>query len=305
MSLVKSLSALVPVPITDSMLISSVASEDSSPAWNAATAYAVGDIVHRTQTHRRYKCAIAGTNANNPEDDPDRWQDLAPTNKWACFDRYTTTRTLIPSGTPIVIKPGYFNAIELRGVKNTNGATVVVKDQTGGTVIKSVTDDMEGSEPGDDWEYWYMPFYPKDRLLIQNIEPYSTAEITITLTSASGDVEIGMITVGDLRPLATTLNGAEANFVDYSYIDINQDTGENEIEKGPSARDLNVTGWMERADARTADRAMTELLGVPAVWIASTEEDFEGLTSYGLCEGGMKYPDHEQAILNLRVRGLI
>lgn len=304
MAMVKNLSALVPTPITDAM-VNAFAAEDSSTVWAAYSATA-GDIRHVVATHRRYKAAATFASTVSPELEPDKWKDIGPTNKWAMFDGYVSTPTLLPSGTPIILTPGYFNAILLRGVSNANGLTVTVKSSTGGPVIFGpYTDDMEGSEPGDWYEYWYMPFSPKERVLITGIEPYANAEVTITLTSASGDVSIGMLAVGDLMPLASTLVNPEARFSDFSYVDIDSETGENVIEKGANARDLALTGWIPSEEASGLDRAMRALLGVPAEWIASTEDRFEGLTTFGLGRGSIRYPDRVQALLNLEVQGLI
>lgn len=51
-----------PIPITSSVLASSTVAEPSAGevVWNAATSYAVGDVVIRTTTHRKYECQIAG-----------------------------------------------------------------------------------------------------------------------------------------------------------------------------------------------------------------------------------------------------
>lgn len=52
---------LVPVNLTDAMLISSGAAEPAAGevAWNPATAYLVNDTVYLAASHRRYKIGRA------------------------------------------------------------------------------------------------------------------------------------------------------------------------------------------------------------------------------------------------------
>lgn len=299
----KTLSALVPTAITSAMLVSGATAEDSSAAWTAGT-YAIGDLRHRVETHRIYKCAVAGSSTIAPELDPTRWVDKAPTNRWAMFDGYTSTATLQATSLTVVLRPGFFNALELRGVTGANGVTVTVRSSPAGPVIYTYTDDMEGSEPGDWWEYWYMPFAPKDTTLCSGIEPFINAEITITLTSLT-TVGVGMLIVGDLVMLAATLSGAEAQYTDYSYIDIDKDTAENIIKKGPNARDLRLSGYLPVADAVFVDAQLRALLGVPCVIRASAKDNLQPLSTYGLPTGSLRYPDNTHALLNLDVKGLI
>jgi hypothetical protein len=305
MSEIRTLSVLVATPITDAMLISGATSEDSSSAWASGT-FAIGDIRHVVATHRRYKCAVAGSSTVSPELDPTRWKDIGPTNKWAMFDRYVSTATVQATSLTIVLRPGMFNAIELRGVDNCNGITVTVKDAPGGNVLPGFpyVDDMEGSEPGDWWEFWYMPFYPRNKVLLTNIEPYVDAEVTIVLTSTTS-VSVGMLQVGDFRPLARTKHGSQAQFTSYAYVDIDDETGENVIEPGPSARNLSLDAWLPLNDARVVDRTLQELLAVPCSWYASTADDFEGLNTYGLGDGVIDYTDPNNCNLTQTVKGLI
>lgn len=78
-----------PIPITSSVLASSTVAEPSAGevVWDATTSYAVGDVVIRTTTHRKYECQIAGVDSTIPENAPARWLDIGPTNKWAMFDQ--------------------------------------------------------------------------------------------------------------------------------------------------------------------------------------------------------------------------
>ena len=77
-----------PVTITASILTSSTVAEpavgtDPDPAaWNGATTYAVGDLVHYATTHKIYQRRVAGTTATAPDQDPTNWLEVSATNRW-------------------------------------------------------------------------------------------------------------------------------------------------------------------------------------------------------------------------------
>jgi hypothetical protein len=90
-----------PTPITDSLFVTSSAAENDYTAWNAATAYSVGDKCIRTATHRIYERTIAGTTATAPESDLYNWMDIGPTNRWAMFDQ--SVGSVTSAATPLIV----------------------------------------------------------------------------------------------------------------------------------------------------------------------------------------------------------
>ena len=298
------LQVLVPVDVTDANLTSGATLEDSSAAWNAATNYAIGDFAHRVATHRRYKCAVAGISATPPESDPVKWVDYAPTNKFAMYDGYVSTRTAQASPLVNVIHAGFFNALAILGIQDATGLLVERRDAPGGPVTFTYTDSLEGSMPGDWYDFFFMPFRPKTRVLLTNLEPFWDAELTITLTGP-GVVQVGMVAFGDMKPLGLTQRNAKAAFSDYSYIAIDQVTGENKIKKGSAGRDLDLNATVPLDDATGVVDTLEELLGVPAVWVGTDMARFEGLFTFGLGVGAMDYDNPTECKLTVNVKGLI
>jgi hypothetical protein len=304
-------SVLVPMIIEDAMVTSSTLSEPNTgeTSWVSAGTYAVGDRRIRTTTHREYECISAHTGITTyPEDDPMRWVDIGPTDKWAMFDTTVSTITETVTTMTVVVEPGFFNALALYGLVGAN-LSITIKTATGGTTIYSYSGALDGPYV-DEWDWCWGPFRENTKFLVSNIEPYPEAEITITVTAGSGSrVGIGMLIVGDLRNLILsgvggTQYGARAEPVDYSYIKIN-DYGDAQIVKRRSATDMKIKVFVPQEDADYALTCIQEVLALPAAWIATTVDGYEGLNVFGLGSGSMAYEGPNYTMFEINVKGLV
>lgn len=301
------LSVIVPIPVDDTVLFSSTVPEPSitgtniDPAlYNPATTYALNDLVRRPN-HRRYRSRVASNLGNTPETSPLQWKDIGAVNRFAMFDNASNTRTYGASPLTVVLRPGFFTSLYL-GEINAASITVTVTDSPGGAVIFAETDSLDGSMPGDWWEYWFGGFKPLSDYLVEGIEPYYNCEVTITLTGGP-EVSIGILAIGDAKPLGQTQYGAKAIPVDYSYIKTNE-FGETEIVKRHAAKSMALTAFLEQAEADLALQAVTDVLGTPCVWIGSGVAGYGGLRVFGLGSGELSYEGPSHALLTVNVKGL-
>lgn len=298
---------LSPITVDDTVLTSSTVAEPTTtgsnidPAlYNAATTYALNEIVRRPN-HRRYRSRVASNLGNTPETSPLQWKDIGAVNKFAMFDNASNTKTFGPSPLTIVLEPGFFTSIYV-GEINATAITVTVKDAPGGTVIFTETKDLDGAMPGDWWEYWFGGFKPLGDYYVTDIETYFNSEVTITLTSGS-EVSVGILAIGDAKPLGFTQYGAKAIPIDYSYIKTNE-FGETEIVRRHAAKSMTLTSFLEQAEAELAIQAVTDLLGVPCVWIGTGLTGYGGLRVFGLGSGELSYEGPSHALLTINVKGL-
>lgn len=309
---------IVPITVTESMLGAgtTIAEPDSGVgevAWSSASvAYAVGAEVVRTTTHRIYRCAVAHTSAASPlpEDDPTRWVDVAPTNRHAPFDAYTSTAASGTTTETWVLSPGYFNAIALYGLTGSS-YSLTVKDAPGGTTIYSasgyLTDDASGW-----YEYLFTAPRTRNKLVFTAIPPRPAAEITLTITASSGQpVGLGMLVAGDFAPVVGVdadwggpLAGASAEPVSNSYIKRNDD-GSYTIRRRTAATDLQIRVALPRNRADAALALMQSVLDVPVACIASSRPGFDGLNVFGLASGRVAYASVEHAEIDITVKGMI
>jgi hypothetical protein len=298
------LSVLLGNVITRAMLVSSTATADAAAAWNAATPYVMGDLVQRPLLGFCWKRAVAGTTATAPENDPINWVKDRPINDWAMLDDQCSTQTTANLALTTVLTPGYFNSIFLTGIEGATELHVSVKNAPGGAVTFTFDDlAMELLPPSDMYEYWYVPPRPKRNVVLIGIEPFYNAELTISLVG-SGTVKLGMLSIGDLRPIGELQRGADAEPVDFSYVAINA-RGENTIVKGKNALDLSASAIVKLIDANDVVFTLLQALGRPCAWIGSSRPEHEALRVFGLGKGKLSYPLPNECVFNGKVEGLI
>lgn len=300
---------LIPTPVLDADVTAfSPGAEDPTTVWAAGT-YAIGDLRHRVGTHRVYRRVTAGTDAVGefPELFPDRWQNLRPTNKWAPFDTYVSTQATAATTLSYTINIGFSNAVAFYGLAG-NSISVVVKDEPGGSVIKTMTSSLVEGSSG-----WYSYYFGRrrkralTRLLVRDIPLSATAEMTVTVTGAA--CAIGVVAYGDLKPLVRAQGfgvqvGARVKLVDYSYIKRNED-GSVEIKRRRSARDMSIELVVPASDFNYAIDSLEAVLAVPAAWIGSDLNDFDALNVFGIANSELSYESNAHGIIPINVQGLI
>lgn len=303
-----------PLEITSAMISAGTTIAEPSAtetAWSGATVgYSVGDVRIRTETHRKYRCAVAHTSAASPlpENDPTRWVDIGPTDRFAPFDVYTSTAASTVTSMTYVLEPGYFNALALYGLTG-SAYDITVRETPGGTVIFEA-DGFLSDDPVGWYEYLFSPLAIRRKLVFFDIPIRPGAELTITITADTGQpVGIGMIVVGDYVPLfggawGGTEYGASAEPVTYSYIKT-EDDGTTTIKRRHSATNLRARVVMPQDQADYAVAQLQEVLDVPVAWIATDQMGYQGLTTFGLGSATVIYSSLGHANIDVFVKGLI
>lgn len=314
-------SILAPITITPTLITTMAANgtavpEDPTSPWSSSESYAIGDRRHVVSTHRVYEAAknmTAGSGAKDPTVPANQfdaagsisyWIDAGPTNKFAMFDGVVSTQTSVASPLVLTLKPGYFNGLALFGI-DADTINLVVKDQPGGTVIYSHSGPLEGSAPADYYEYCFDPFKPQTKFIATGIDPYYSAEVTLTLTKGGGQpVKLGMFAIGDLRPIGAPLRGASVEPVDYSYISTDA-FGTTTVKKRNNATGMQISAKMEIEDANSVLDTIQQVLGVPVVVVGSSATMYEAMTVFGLVSARQQYDDYGMPTINITVKGLI
>ncbi len=308
------LSVMVPVAINDTTLTSTTIPENDHALYDSGTTYALGDKVISTVTHRIYESGAD----NNLDKDPTLienrvadannviwWIDVSATNAWKMFDGESSSKTKTSSPSTIVNSPGFISSLYVAGLVNVDTATINMNDSPGGTNVYSETLELENSFPPDYYEYCFSPFSQQPDFVLNDLPPYINSELTVTLSSTSGDLEVGMYQVGDLRPIGNTLlGGASVTPKTYSYIKID-DFGNNEIKRRKSARDMKLRAHVKKDYADTAIDILTQVLDVPSIWIASTKSEYSSLRVFGLGSGELDYQHPDDFFIRINIKGLI
>lgn len=304
-----------PITITAAMIGAGTTIAEPSAgetAWSgSAVAYVVGDVRIRATTHRKYRCAANHTSAASPlpENDPTRWVDIGPTDRWAPFDIYTSTQASTTTSLTYVLQPGYFNALALYGLTGSQ-YSITIKDAPGGTTIYTASGYLS-EDPLGWYEYLFSAPRTINKLVFSGLPIRPTAELTLTITAASGQpVGVGIIVCGDYVDLAGsgtwggTLQGAKAEPVTYSYIKTNDD-GTTTVVRRHAATNMRCTVAMPRSEADVALQAIQQVLDVPVAWIATNATGYAGLNVFGIASASMSYDTFGTANLEINVKGLI
>lgn len=303
------ISVLVPVEVDSKVLTSSTAVETYQD-YAATTTYAKGNRCVSPTTHRIYESLKDTNKGNDPADTANLtgttpwWLDDGPANRWAMFDTDVSTATVAPSPFSVVLRPGFFKDLYLGGL-DADEIDLVVRSSPGGEVIRATHAVLEGSKPDDYDDYFFSHFKPQIDFIEQDIDTYNAAEITVTLTKASGNVKCSVMDVGDLVELGKTLSGAKVTPKTFSYIEQDKFGGAKITRRG-AANDLAVSGVLERSDAGAVHQTLLSVLDMPCLVMASQHVDYTPLRCFGLISGGIEYPNiQDKCMLNINVQGLI
>lgn len=278
-------------------------------AWSSGGSYTAGQYYLRATTHRVYRAITTHSGVTTlPENDTTNWQDYAPTNLWAPFDSYISTPATGVTSITYVLKPGFCNSASIYGLVG-GALDFTYKDQTGGTTVRSETISLVGKYV-DEYDYCFGPHRQRDRVVIEDLPPYPEAELTITVSGATGAaVAIGMINLGDMRPVILgdwggTEYGAEVEPKTFSYIKT-ADDGTVSIVRRHSATDMSFDVIVPHEDADFAVVVAQDILDVPATILATTADGYDSYNVFGLlsCRRTAAGPRH--SAFNFQAKGMI
>lgn len=274
-----------PFLLTTSNTTSTVAEPSTGEVvWNASTSYTVGQVVIRVETHRKYECQVAGVSSALPENDPTKWLDIGPTNKWAMFDNLRSQATWASGSMTIAISPGRrVDSLALLGVK-ANKVTITMTYN--GQVVYTTVRNM-GARNTTTWsQYFFGEFKYVSSLLLQDLPSYANSVITILFENDPAlNVECSEIVVGNKIYLGAAQYEAVSDSLNFSRIE-RDEFGGSILKPRRTVPKVNVTTWADKYLVNQIRDARTDLNAVPALWSALDQnyEDpyYEALLIYGI-----------------------
>lgn len=255
---------ITPLAITDARLTSSTIAEPDTgeTVWNAATAYVLGNIVIRTNTHKKYENILAGTDAGVPENTPLRWVEVGSTNKWAMFDTLRNTQSIKTGPVTVVLTPN--ERIDSIGLLSVDADSVSIVITNGMETVYSFIQTLDTREVLDWYDYYFEPFSKIPNIVRFDIPPYTGAVITITFTSVS-PVKVGAIVLGNQTYLGRATMGVLSEEVNFSRIE-REVTGESILLQRRSIPKITVQAVADKTLINKIRSTRSDLNAMPAVW---------------------------------------
>ncbi|KRC20161.1 hypothetical protein [Acidovorax sp. Root219] len=259
--------------VTPAMLLSTtVALEDPSPVWAAATAWAKDDLCHRVETHLVYRRITAGTTATAPELDPANWKAIRPTNKWAMFDHLRSTQTTVSGGPlTVVLQPG--QRADSLGLLNLVGSRAKIQVHQGSTLITEREQSLIQHTVQNWYEYFTGDPEQRPSLVVWDLPPFRDAKITVTIEPASGVASCGRLSVGMGVNVGEVEWNPENDALNFSRIERDFDgalTPDVTLIARRSVPKANLRVRIDAANVPRMLRLREQLNAVPALWAGWT-----------------------------------
>ena len=292
-----------PIEITPAKILSSSATEIYS-AWSSGTTYADGDKV--LYNNRIYESLIGSNLNKQPDTNPTAWLDIAPSNKTAMFDSVVNTQTTATTSLTVTFQPGViFDSVAFLNIKGVS-INVQVKSSPSGSVVYNQTINLDNTQIFDWYGYFFEDFVLRTEILFQNIPPYTTGTIIVTITGGSGStVAIGNSTVGSLVDIGGTQYGLNYGIRDYSTKETDI-FGNIKIVPRAFSKRMSPTIFVDNMKLNYVSKVLENLRSTPTVFIATDDSRFEGTIILGFLKDWnieINYPTY--SLISAEIEGLI
>lgn len=279
--------------------VSSTATEVHA-AYNPATTYAKDAFVDYG-THI-YQSLVNSNTGNQPDISPTQWVLIGPDNTHAMFDDQTSTATTSSSPLTVVLDTGLCNSLGLLGLVGSQ-VVVTVKDDTGGNVVYSKTISLDGTFIYDWYQYFFEPYVQIGEVVLTDLPPYLTAELTVSLTG-TGTIQIGTLTWGTQYDLGDVEYGAGLGIIDYSKKETDE-FGVTTFVRRDFSKRLTARLMLPNNQLNRVQRVLADLRAQPAIWVTTDVSDLAPLTVYGFFRDfniEVAYPT--ESFCSLEIEGL-
>lgn len=241
--------------------------EDIGPSarevvWVASTAYVEGDVRIRTASHRKFECIAAVSGAVFPELDPDHWEPVGATNRYAMFDIYRNLSTPATTTLTASIAPG--QRVSSIGVVGAQCSQFQITMTVGATTYYTRTASMLMRNTRTATDYCFGSFRYNPNFLAFDLPLISGATINITYTGAT--IRSGRVLVGRAVDMGRVLSGASNDGLNFSKISRDPLFGTSELLAKRTVQKIDVKLLIEKSRVDAMLQLRTDTNAVPCIW---------------------------------------
>lgn len=296
---------VVPTPVS---LVSTNVPANTQPEYAAATSYNLGDQVQVSAAHRVYQSLVAANVGNTPAASPLKWQDMGATDQYLMLDEFVNTASAAVSQLHVQVglsRPDHFI---LLGVEGTS-ITLNLWDK--GAIVWTETTNLVYTDPRiapiNNWQGY---FFSQSALLYNDLYralPVLTYSPTleIIISYPGGTAKLAQVLAGNAIYIGETQYGSEVGILDYSKK--TTDTfGRTYLAQGYFAKKNSLQVMVDRSRLDVVYQWLSQVRGIPAVWVGDDETDIMSLLIYGFCRDYSVVVDTPlTTTLRIEIEGLI
>lgn len=265
-----------PASITEATLTASNVAETDAPAWSASKSggYAKGDRVLDAHHVWEWLSATAGNTTVAPSADtstPAKWLDTGASNRWKMFDKKAGNKWLIGTSTAntetidVTIKAGeVVNSIGLFGLVAST-VQVIMTDPTDGEVYNK-TIPLADTGVSNWYDYFFKPLDRTETAVKFDLPAYGTASVRIIVTNPGATAEVGLLVIGQMIEIGTTVYGTGLGIQSYSTT-TEDDFGNVTVVSRGSRRLVDYDVRIPTENVSSAFRTLTRLKDTPCVYV--------------------------------------
>lgn len=265
----------LPAPIVAGQTYYVTATSFSSEQFTVASTVGGAAINTTTAGSGTHTGGLAANYNKPPLLNPDVWEDLRPTNKWAMFDTLRNTATRVASPLTVVITPGTrIDALGLAGVDADTVQVTATSATYGGSVYNSGAINLYTRPVANWYQYFFKLFKFLRARAFFNLPPYSDLVITVTLTRTGGEVSCGALVVGMQGDMGGAKRGAIAEKLNFTKV-TRDEWGNATVVKSTNKPAIKVDLYIEKANL-DAFNDLEDSLNGEVAFFAGVENSDDG-----------------------------
>lgn len=275
------------------------------PLYDATKSYGISARV--VDSSKNFYESLVGANLGRLLSNPTGWAEVGLANKFAMFNYTGSTRTVAASPLVVTLTPSKkVDAIDISGLANVQ--TVRVQMSVSGSPVYDQTISTVKRNVSSWYTHFFAPFMYKKSAVKFDLPPYSSGVITVTFTSAAGNVEVGSLMIGSQFYVGKTQYNAVRDYVNYSTVAREFDGSIAKLLQRPGIPKSNQSVWLAKKNVqalseflRSVDATPISISGIDD----TTDGYFEPVHIVGLIKSApidLAHPTH--AICNMEIEAI-
>ena len=232
------------------------------------------------------------------------WARADSTNRWRMHDSSASTQTANADSIVNVYQLATIaDRVALLNINCTN-VNIVVDDPTDGIVYNTSISGVEIDGITDYYKYCFGPIVRKSDILFSDLPKYPNAELTITITTGTGQTALcGICYIGQKLEAGQTGYGMQLGIQDYS-VKTQDGYGNFQIRERDYSRKVSLLMKVDNSSVDSLHKFLAGYRATPAVYIGSN--GYAASYVFGFYKDfNIEIPHNAFSICSIEIEGLV